>query len=148
MTPQPLALPVDDALRVTRGARAGRGGGVTITAHQLLLYAGALLILFVTPGPVWVALTARALSGGFRQAWPLAVGVTVGDILWPLLAILRRHLDRLGLGRVPGDDEMGGGGHLPVDGLAADPAGGGAHLGRQAADAARHVGGLRRRASR
>ena len=61
---------------------------MTVTADQLLLYAGALLILFFTPGPVWVALTARALSGGFRQAWPLAVGVTVGDILWPLLAIL------------------------------------------------------------
>jgi threonine/homoserine/homoserine lactone efflux protein len=61
---------------------------MTITADQLLLYAGALLILFFTPGPVWVALTARALSGGFRQAWPLAVGVTVGDFLWPLLAIL------------------------------------------------------------
>jgi threonine/homoserine/homoserine lactone efflux protein len=61
---------------------------MTVTAHQLLLYAGALLILFFTPGPVWVALTARALSGGFRQAWPLAVGVTVGDFLWPLLAIL------------------------------------------------------------
>jgi threonine/homoserine/homoserine lactone efflux protein len=61
---------------------------MTVTADQLLLYAGALLILFFTPGPVWVALTARALSGGFRQAWPLAAGVTVGDLLWPLLAIL------------------------------------------------------------
>lgn len=61
---------------------------MTVSAHELLLYAGALLILFLTPGPVWVALTARALSGGFRQAWPLAVGVTLGDALWPLLAIL------------------------------------------------------------
>jgi threonine/homoserine/homoserine lactone efflux protein len=61
---------------------------MTVTAHELVLYAGALLILFFTPGPVWVALTARALSGGFGQAWPLAVGVTVGDVLWPLLAIL------------------------------------------------------------
>jgi len=60
---------------------------VTITAHALLLYAGALVILWVTPGPVFVALTARALSGGFRSAWPLAVGVTLGDILWPLVAI-------------------------------------------------------------
>ena len=61
---------------------------MTVSFHELVLYAGALLILFVTPGPVWVALTARALSGGFRQAWPLAVGVTLGDALWPLLAIL------------------------------------------------------------
>jgi threonine/homoserine/homoserine lactone efflux protein len=61
---------------------------MTISAGQLALYAGALLILFLTPGPVWVALTARALSGGFHAAWPLALGVVVGDMLWPFLAIL------------------------------------------------------------
>lgn len=61
---------------------------MTASLADLLLYAGAILILFLTPGPVWVALTARALSGGFASAWPLAVGVVLGDILWPLLAIL------------------------------------------------------------
>ncbi len=60
---------------------------VTVTALSLVLYAGALAILWATPGPVWVALTARALSGGFASAWPLAIGVTVGDLLWPLVAI-------------------------------------------------------------
>jgi threonine/homoserine/homoserine lactone efflux protein len=33
-------------------------------------------------------MTARALSGGFAAAWPLALGVAVGDILWPLVAVL------------------------------------------------------------
>jgi threonine/homoserine/homoserine lactone efflux protein len=61
---------------------------MTITPAQLALYAGAVLILFLTPGPVWVALTARAMSGGFRAAWPLALGVVIGDTIWPLLAIL------------------------------------------------------------
>ena len=61
---------------------------MTITATDAALYAGALLILFLTPGPVWVALIARAMSGGFHAAWPLALGVVVGDVLWPLLAIL------------------------------------------------------------
>ena len=61
---------------------------MTISFSDMALYAGALLILFLTPGPVWVALTARALSGGFHAAWPLALGVVVGDILWPFLAIL------------------------------------------------------------
>ena len=61
---------------------------MTITAGQLGFYAVGLILLFLTPGPVWVALTARALSGGFRAAWPLAVGVTVGDLFWPFLAIL------------------------------------------------------------
>ncbi|MGB5556749.1 MAG: LysE family translocator [Paracoccaceae bacterium] len=61
---------------------------MTITHSDLLLYAGALAILFFTPGPVWVALTARTLSGGFHAAWPLALGVVIGDALWPFLAIL------------------------------------------------------------
>lgn len=61
---------------------------MTIGLDDLALYAGALVILFLTPGPVWVAMTARALSGGMAAAWPLAVGVMLGDALWPLLAIL------------------------------------------------------------
>lgn len=61
---------------------------MTLQWSDLLLYCGALLILFVTPGPVWLALMARALSGGFRAAWPLALGVAIGDIVWPLVAIL------------------------------------------------------------
>jgi threonine/homoserine/homoserine lactone efflux protein len=44
--------------------------------------------LWAVPGPVWVALLARALSGGMAAAWPLAVGVALGDLVWPLLAIL------------------------------------------------------------
>ena len=39
-------------------------------------------------GPVWLALTARALSGGFAAAWPLAIGVALGDLVGPLAAIL------------------------------------------------------------
>ncbi len=61
---------------------------MTIPATDLWIYVAALVGLFLTPGPVWVALLARALAGGFRSAWPLAVGVALGDILWPLLAIL------------------------------------------------------------
>ncbi len=61
---------------------------MTLTAGQLLLYAGALAVLFLTPGPVWMATIARGLSGGFRMAWPLALGVALGDALWSLLAIL------------------------------------------------------------
>jgi threonine/homoserine/homoserine lactone efflux protein len=61
---------------------------VTTTIYELGLYALGMLGLWAVPGPVWVALTARALSGGFRAAWPLAVGVALGDLLWPLAAIL------------------------------------------------------------
>lgn len=58
------------------------------TAAELGLYALGMLGLWAVPGPVWVALMARALSGGFRAAWPLAIGVALGDLLWPLAAIL------------------------------------------------------------
>lgn len=61
---------------------------MTLTLGDAGLYAFALLILFLTPGPVWMALLARGMAGGFHAAWPLALGVAVGDMLWPLLAIL------------------------------------------------------------
>lgn len=61
---------------------------MTISVGDLLLYAGALFILFLTPGPVWLAIMSRAISGGFLSAWPLALGVAVGDIVWPLVAIV------------------------------------------------------------
>jgi threonine/homoserine/homoserine lactone efflux protein len=60
---------------------------MTITLDGLLLYCGALVILVLTPGPVWVAIIARGLTGGFSGAWPLAVGVAIGDLVWPLAAI-------------------------------------------------------------
>ncbi len=60
---------------------------MTISLHELLLYAGGMAVLWAIPGPVWVALTARTLSGGFQSAWPLAVGVALGDLIWPLTAI-------------------------------------------------------------
>lgn len=61
---------------------------MTVTLQQLGLYALGMAGLWAVPGPVWVALTARALSGGFRAAWPLAVGVALGDLVWPLAAVL------------------------------------------------------------
>jgi threonine/homoserine/homoserine lactone efflux protein len=61
---------------------------MTVSFHELFLYALGMAGLWAVPGPVWVALTARALSGGFAAAWPLAVGVALGDLIWPLAAIL------------------------------------------------------------
>ena len=61
---------------------------MTITLSDLMLYAAAMAGLWAVPGPVWVALTARALSGGMGGAWPLAVGVALGDLIWPLCASL------------------------------------------------------------
>ena len=60
---------------------------MTVTFWQLLLYTGGMALLWLVPGPVWVALVARTMAGGFASAWPLAVGVALGDLLWPLAAI-------------------------------------------------------------
>jgi threonine/homoserine/homoserine lactone efflux protein len=60
---------------------------MTVSLWELGVYALAMAGLWAVPGPVWVALIARALSGGFASAWPLAVGVVLGDLIWPLCAI-------------------------------------------------------------
>ena len=60
---------------------------MSVSVWDLVLYTGALFILFLTPGPVWLALAARSLANGFHGAWPLALGVACGDILWPLVAV-------------------------------------------------------------
>ena len=61
---------------------------MTITFYEIGLYLLALALLFITPGPVWVALIARSLKHGFSGAWPLALGVAIGDAIWPVLALL------------------------------------------------------------
>lgn len=60
---------------------------MTVSLWQLWLYALGMAALWAVPGPVWVALTARSLAFGMRGAWPLAVGVALGDLIWPLAAI-------------------------------------------------------------
>lgn len=57
---------------------------MTITSAQLLLYFGALIILFLTPGPVWIAIIARTVSGGIKSGFSLVLGVSLGDLLWPI----------------------------------------------------------------
>jgi threonine/homoserine/homoserine lactone efflux protein len=60
---------------------------MTITWLQMLLYAGGLVVLVATPGPVVVALVARSVSAGFRSSLALSAGVIVGDLVYPLFAI-------------------------------------------------------------
>jgi threonine/homoserine/homoserine lactone efflux protein len=61
---------------------------MTLTAAQLALYALALFVLFLTPGPVWLATAARALAHGWAAAVPLVLGVALGDALWSVTAAL------------------------------------------------------------
>lgn len=61
---------------------------MTLTLSQLALYAGALFVLFITPGPVWLATAARALAHGWLAAVPLVLGVALGDAVWSIAAVL------------------------------------------------------------
>ena len=61
---------------------------MTITLTEIAIYAFALAVLVLTPGPVVVATIAKTLASGMRSALPLAAGVSIVDMLWPLLAIL------------------------------------------------------------
>ena len=61
---------------------------MTVSIFELAIYSGGIVLLFLTPGPVWLAIVARTLSGGVISILPLATGVLVGDIVWPLLAII------------------------------------------------------------
>lgn len=60
---------------------------ISLSLTQIWLYALAIFILFLTPGPVWVAIMARAMATGTQGAWPLAAGVAIGDFIWPMVAI-------------------------------------------------------------
>jgi threonine/homoserine/homoserine lactone efflux protein len=61
---------------------------MTLSAAQIALYAGALFVLFITPGPVWLATAARALAHGWVATVPLILGVALGDAVWSVAATL------------------------------------------------------------
>ncbi len=60
---------------------------MTITLSQIWLYAGAQMLLVLSPGPVVAALVARVISRGMKAALPIALAVFVGDMIWVSLAI-------------------------------------------------------------
>lgn len=55
---------------------------LTLTAFTLA-YAIAVLV----PGPGVAAVVARALGGGFRAAFPMVVGILVGDLIYLVFAV-------------------------------------------------------------
>ena len=58
-----------------------------LSISELTFYAFGIFVLFLTPGPVWIAIISRSISSGLKGAAPLAAGVAIGDIIWPSLAI-------------------------------------------------------------
>ena len=58
-----------------------------MSPENLLLFAGALLVLFITPGPGIAAMIARTLDTGPWHAAMYGVGILTGDIFWFTLAV-------------------------------------------------------------
>jgi threonine/homoserine/homoserine lactone efflux protein len=69
-----------------------------MTIDNLLLFSGALLVLFITPGPGIAAMIARTLDAGPWHAAMYGVGILTGDIFWFTLAVtgLGALADQLG----------------------------------------------------
>lgn len=55
--------------------------------YSVILLAGAIFILAVTPGPGVFATVARALASGFSHAAVVAAGIVCGDLVFLFLAI-------------------------------------------------------------
>lgn len=61
---------------------------MSVAALDLTLFAVALGALALTPGPVVVAVIARAVTGGLGSAAALGLGVVLGDLVWAASALL------------------------------------------------------------
>lgn len=58
-----------------------------MTLHSLALFAGAIFVLFMTPGPGNAAMIARTLDRGPAHGVAYGLGILTGDIFWLTLAI-------------------------------------------------------------
>jgi len=69
-----------------------------MSPENLLMFAGALVVLFLTPGPGIAAMIARTLDAGPWHAAMYGVGILTGDIFWFTLAVtgLAAVADQLG----------------------------------------------------
>ena len=60
----------------------------TITAGQLLLFSGAMLMLVASPGPFVAALAARSAALGPRSGVAMALGASLSEGVWLAAALL------------------------------------------------------------
>lgn len=61
---------------------------LTLGFEAFLFYALAMAVLFIVPGPVWVMLIAQSMQGGLKAGLAIALGVAIGDLIWPVLALV------------------------------------------------------------
>jgi threonine/homoserine/homoserine lactone efflux protein len=60
---------------------------MAVSWHSYLIFLGVYTIAAMAPGPVVMAISARALSRGFRAALPMVAGACVGDFLVLTLSV-------------------------------------------------------------
>lgn len=53
----------------------------------LALFTGAYAVAVLVPGPGVAAVVARALGGGFKGAFPMVLGILVGDLVYFVFAV-------------------------------------------------------------
>lgn len=56
--------------------------------HSYLLFLSVMTVAAAVPGPVVMAISARALGSGFRAALPMVLGAGVGDFIVMTLSVL------------------------------------------------------------
>jgi threonine/homoserine/homoserine lactone efflux protein len=56
--------------------------------HSFLIFLGVYTVAAVVPGPVVLAIAARALGSGFRSTLPMVIGAGVGDFIVMTLSVL------------------------------------------------------------
>jgi threonine/homoserine/homoserine lactone efflux protein len=62
--------------------------GAMIPLHTYLIFLSVYTVAALTPGPVVMAISARALGSGFRAALPMILGASVGDFIVLTLSVL------------------------------------------------------------
>lgn len=58
-----------------------------MTPWSLVLFAAAMFVLAITPGPGVFATVARALASGLRHAAAVVAGIVIGDLLFLVAAV-------------------------------------------------------------
>ena len=65
----------------------GLSAVMTLSFESWIALVAALALLAATPGPGWAAVISTALARGFAPAVAMAVGMSLGDVVFLLLAI-------------------------------------------------------------
>ncbi|MEM6677709.1 MAG: LysE family translocator [Pseudomonadota bacterium] len=61
---------------------------ITVSGIDLAFFAGAMIVLVYSPGPLSAAVAARSAALGFRSGAAMALGAAAGESVWIITALL------------------------------------------------------------